>query len=211
VPLGSKDQTWTTEHGHFLAMGGYILIDSPTTNNPLKSRVLSYELFEELVHDPKIIFPPLSIEEIKDKSKGDFLTKSIAILQTTWFIVECIIRATQGLAVTELELATLALASLNAITYFFWWHKPLGVLEPARIYLDETLQSRTTFTESDDNVNSPYVRLFFSFTHIFIENNNLAARTFRNLLRPSRSFSSRDINQDERCSVRTSRIEESFG
>src|SRR5258707_14662834 len=119
MPLGSKDRTWTTEHGHFLAMGGYILIDPPTTDNSSKSRVLSYELFEELVHDPNIIFPPLSIAEINDKSKGDFLTKAIVILQTTWFIVGCVVRAIQGLAVTELELVTLALASLNAITYFF--------------------------------------------------------------------------------------------
>ena len=144
-------------------MGGYILIDPPTTDNSPKSRVLSYELFEELVHDPNIIFPPLSVAEINDKSKGDFLTKAIAILQTTWFIVGCVVRAIQGLALTELELATLALASLNAITYFFWWYKPLGVLEPVRIYLDKTSQSNTMTTESDNTENSTYVRLLFPF------------------------------------------------
>jgi len=55
-------------------------------------------------------------------------------LQTTWFILQCIARGQQRLALTELELITLALASLNAITYAFWWHKPLGVQEPVRIY-----------------------------------------------------------------------------
>ena len=30
----------------------------------------------------------------------------------------------------------MALASLNAITYVFWWHKPLGVQVPVRIYLE---------------------------------------------------------------------------
>jgi len=35
----------------------------------------------------------------------------------------------------------LALASLNAITYVFWWHKPLGVQVPIRIYFEtETVE-----------------------------------------------------------------------
>jgi len=40
------------------------------------------------------------------------------------------------LTLTELELVTLALASLNAITYVFWWQKPLGVQVPIRIYFE---------------------------------------------------------------------------
>jgi len=39
------------------------------------------------------------------------------------------------LALTELELVTLALACLNAATFAIWWHKPLGVQEPVKIYL----------------------------------------------------------------------------
>ena len=58
-------------------------------------------------------------DDIKDRSKGDFLTKLIAILQTTWFILQCIARGQQGLALTELELVMSALASLDAITYAF--------------------------------------------------------------------------------------------
>jgi len=34
-----------------------------------------------------------------------------------------------------LELVALALASLNAVTFAIWWHKPLGVQEPVKIYL----------------------------------------------------------------------------
>ena len=73
--------------------------------------------------------------DIEDRSKGDALSKIIAILQTTWFIVQCIARGQQRLALTELELVTLALASLNAVTFAIWWHKPLGVQEPVKIYL----------------------------------------------------------------------------
>jgi len=48
----------------------------------------------------------------------------------------CSARGQQRLALTELELVTLALASLGAITDAFWWHKPLGVREPMRIYCE---------------------------------------------------------------------------
>ena len=62
------------------------------------------------------------------------MSKAIAILQSIWFIVQCIARGVEGLALTELELITLALASLNGLTYYFWWDKPLGVMEPIRVY-----------------------------------------------------------------------------
>ena len=111
-------------------MGGFKLISLPFPGTPqseifYSGEVLSFEQFQELVRDPEISTINIDAEEIKDKSKGDLLSKTIAILQTTWFIIQCIARGAQGLALTELELVTIALASLNAITYFFWWDKPL--------------------------------------------------------------------------------------
>ena len=41
----------------------------------------------------------------------------------------------QRLALTELELVMLVLASLNVVTFAIWWHKPLGVQEPVKIYV----------------------------------------------------------------------------
>ena len=95
---------------------------------------LSFYRFRDLVDKSVIAFPTITAAEIMDRSKGDFLSKAIAIFHTTWFIVQCVARGVQGLAITELELVTLALASLNGITYFFWWDKPLGVREPVTLY-----------------------------------------------------------------------------
>jgi len=86
--------------------------------------------------------PKITISDIADRSKADFLSKLIAILQTTWFLLHCIARGHQRLALTELELVTMALCSLNAVTYVFWWHKPLGVQEPMRIYFTEATPER---------------------------------------------------------------------
>ena len=83
---------------------------------------------------PDIAIPKITAAAIADRSKGDALSKIIAILQTTWFIVQCIARGQQRLALTELELVTLALASLNAMTFAIWCHKPLGVQDPLQIY-----------------------------------------------------------------------------
>ncbi|KAJ6494193.1 hypothetical protein C8R45DRAFT_824403, partial [Mycena sanguinolenta] len=57
-------------------------------------------------------------EDIKDKSKGDALFKGVALLQGLRFILQCLARAHQHLAITQLEVATLAFAVVNI---FIWW------------------------------------------------------------------------------------------
>jgi len=86
-------------------------------------------------------------EEIGDRSKGDALAKVILILQSSWFICQCIARWVQGLGLTQLELTTLALASLNGITFILWWDKPLAVEAPVRVYMDRTLTDAERATE----------------------------------------------------------------
>ncbi|KAF8640191.1 hypothetical protein AX16_010246 [Volvariella volvacea WC 439] len=38
------------------------------------------------------IFPTISEEEIMDKAKGDFLAKVVVVMQTSWFVVQCVPR-----------------------------------------------------------------------------------------------------------------------
>ena len=87
------------------------------------------ELYDlrRLLQEGKIAFPTITEEEIQDRSKADGLAKGIAVLQTTWFIAQCMSRKAQGLIITEIELITLAIAALNGISYFLWWNKPLDV------------------------------------------------------------------------------------
>ncbi|KAF7369990.1 hypothetical protein MSAN_00628900 [Mycena sanguinolenta] len=66
-------------------------------------------------------------EDIKDKSKGDAFSKGVALLQGLWFIVQCVARAHQHLAITQLEVATLAFAVVNIFIWLLWWNKPLDV------------------------------------------------------------------------------------
>jgi len=100
--------------------------------------ILTLEMLRELVKDEKFRIR-ITEEEITHRSKGDELSKLIFILQSSWFILQCLARYVQGLGLTQLELTTLALASLNAITFILWWHKPLRAQAIVRVSMGREL------------------------------------------------------------------------
>ena len=128
-------------HGFFMIMGGFHLFQhsaEETSNDqsisqddqplhPLEESDLwncdGYESF---------ILP--TEEEIKDRGKSDWLAKSLVLLQTSWFVMQCIARAIEHLPLTHLEVVTLAYASMNFVIYIFWWNKPLNVNRPVRVF-----------------------------------------------------------------------------
>ena len=113
------------------------------TGNSAEPTILTLEILEDLLRDPEFELN-FSEREIADKAKGDFLSKSILVFQTTWFMMhwQCIARFAQKVAITELEVVTLALASLNVIMFFFWWSKPLGLSVPMKVDLERRLDRR---------------------------------------------------------------------
>ncbi|TDL14701.1 hypothetical protein BD410DRAFT_902936 [Rickenella mellea] len=121
---------WTQTHGFFAIMGGFMLVSGDKALHTL----LPEEL-DELHTKGKIVFPRITEREILDKSKGDMISKAFVILQTSWFVLQCIARGVERLAITELELVTLAFAVLNLATYAFWWHKPQNVRRPFAVRL----------------------------------------------------------------------------
>ena len=122
-------------------MGGFMLYQGERPKGVLSPRQL-----EELFSEGKIEFPTVTEKEIKDRSKADALSKTLVIGQTTWFMLQCIARAIQGLEITQLELLTVALAFLNAFMYYFWWNKPLDVETPVTVYvLEEPLKKTSSY------------------------------------------------------------------
>ncbi|KAI9509503.1 hypothetical protein F5148DRAFT_1282927 [Russula earlei] len=124
-----KGEGWTTTHGFFAIMGGFMEYQG---NRPI--RVLLPEELNSYSLTGNGDFPRIAKEEIEDKSKGDAISKALVILQTGWFVVQCIARGVQGLPVTELELVTVAFATLNFVIYLLWWDKPLNVQRGVRVY-----------------------------------------------------------------------------
>ncbi|KAH9959070.1 hypothetical protein BC827DRAFT_1135276 [Russula dissimulans] len=124
-----KGEGWTLTHGFFATMGGFMAYEG---NKPIEV-LLPIDLGSySLTGNGN--FPRISKKEIQDKSKGDFISKAVVILQTSWFVMQCIARGVQRLPITELELATIAFAGLNFVLYLLWWDKPLNVQCGVRVY-----------------------------------------------------------------------------
>ncbi|KAK0230077.1 hypothetical protein IW262DRAFT_1452980 [Armillaria fumosa] len=139
----------TLAHGFFLSTGGFYYTQmTPSVRKDLSDRTRNPDILllsnccwdnedirgvvvnvETLKSEPSLAktLAAISVETIEDKSKGDAFSKTISILQISWFIVKSILRTVQHLPLTLLEMATLGFASLSIITYFLWWHKPLNV------------------------------------------------------------------------------------
>ena len=108
-------------------MGGFKFFDD------YGPRTLAPHELQTLARKGDIDFPDITEREIHDRSKGDALSKGLVLIQTSWFILQCIARRIERLPITELELVTLAFAALNFITYTLWWNKPLNVQCPVRV------------------------------------------------------------------------------
>lgn len=92
----------------------------------------------------------ISEAEILDRSKGDAMAKFIVVLQTIWFIAQYLGRWAGHLPRTQLEVITLAYATLAIAVYLLWWHKPLNVQLPIEV---------SKGPNSPSNIHYPGVRL----------------------------------------------------
>jgi len=147
--LGRTNEPWTITHGFFVIMGGFHYYYDGKPLYPLdSSQVVALVMKGTLV-------PPTE-DELKDKSKGDALSKSFVIIQTLWFVVQCIARRIDHFPITKLEVMTLAYTMITIAMYGFWWYKPLNVSCPARVLGKDKLGPR-----SQSNAASQ-MELFFS-------------------------------------------------
>ena len=71
--------------------------------------------------------PNLSEEDISDRSKSDALVKAITAFNVLWLVIQLIVRAAQGLAVTQLEIVTLSFALCSIATYMLLLSKPQDI------------------------------------------------------------------------------------
>ena len=61
--------------------------------------------------------PPISVEAINDKNKGDVVVKGLTLVQIVWLIIELAICGTARLPVSQLEVVTLAFIITSILTY----------------------------------------------------------------------------------------------
>jgi len=139
-----KREGWTITHGFFATMGGFMEYEG---NTPI--RVLLPEQLESYSLTGNGDFPRIAKAEIEDRSKGDAISKGFVMLQTGWFVTQCIARGVQGLPITELELVTVAFAALNFVIYVIWWDKPLHVQRGVRVYKKRRTEETASVDDGD--------------------------------------------------------------
>ena len=125
---------WSMTHAFYSDSGGFVLKLKEMAPFPLTARQVWY-----LVDCGFMELPKISKETIQEKSKADMFTKAIAIVQVGWLVTQCVARAVQKLAVTPLELLTIALVPCSTATYFFWLYKPQDVGMPTILEIDANL------------------------------------------------------------------------
>jgi hypothetical protein len=73
--------------------------------------------------------------------------KIFALFQSTWLIVQSIARASAGLPLTQLELATMTYILCAVLMYSFWWYKRFGaedviIVPQPEAYIDASRRER---------------------------------------------------------------------
>ncbi|AEO64639.1 uncharacterized protein THITE_47478 [Thermothielavioides terrestris NRRL 8126] len=127
-------QRWTLAHSYYAQMGGLIYVGpSSDRGEPAyyvaRPSSLIWRFMWTPDHHP-LYYLVLSEQDIQDRSKADWLVKSIALMQITWLVLNVAVRRSTGLPVTQLEIATLSFAVMAIITYLANWWKPKDVSQP---------------------------------------------------------------------------------
>jgi hypothetical protein len=129
---------WTRKHGFFIIMGGFhAYTRDDSKDKKLDPGTPCYPLDQETVFEKyrkgEIEWPLEG--EIQDRSKTDWLAKTLVLCQTGWFIIQCIARGVAHLPLSELEVITLAYTIMNVGIFIAWWDKPRDVDRPIRVFL----------------------------------------------------------------------------
>ncbi|KIK53962.1 hypothetical protein GYMLUDRAFT_1024781 [Collybiopsis luxurians FD-317 M1] len=148
-----KDHNWTVSHAFFALMGGFALYEGEKCIS-----VLRYYPEKAAPDSPS----KMSKREVRDRSHRDVLGKLFAVGQTTWFVVQLVARWAKDLPITELEIMTLAFATMNVMIYYFWWDKPQDV--GCHVRIQRRTNNENFVGQPNDSVqeNEGWVRNFWN-------------------------------------------------
>jgi hypothetical protein len=121
-------------------MGGFVVQQDSQPEGP--PRTLRPEKLLEMFQNNTLPWPKVSNDDIKDKSKADWIIKSLAIIQILWFATQMIGRWAQGLGMTTLELFTLGIVVAAVVIYGCNWERPFDVQMPIIIYAKDSIRIR---------------------------------------------------------------------
>lgn len=132
---------WSLKHAFFADMGGYLIRTRDGAQFPLTSRHLYYLIAKGHIKKTQVEVDIIVDKKIiEDKNKTDAIIRTITIIQTLWFVINCVARAIQRLAVTTIELTVCAFITTTVPVVYFWFHKPADISSAFVVACDATIE-----------------------------------------------------------------------
>lgn len=133
----THDRKWTLTHCFYGNMGGFCYGEAPEGQFPVTAQQLAAEAgFED---------PVVTKEEIQDKSKRDWFSKTVAALEFLQLALSLIVRTNRGLAFSQLETLTLGLAICGAVIYLLLFYKPQNLATNTPLGQNPPLRFKRTY------------------------------------------------------------------
>ena len=125
---------WTMRNAFVADMGGFLLLSRDWVPFSINAKQLFW-----LIQHGYLAVPTAEVKSIQDKNKVDGFMRLVMAMQTIWFCVNIVGRLAQGLAVTAIEVTTVAFIYCGLITMFLWRHKPADVGTPETLHTSATM------------------------------------------------------------------------
>ena len=158
-----RSSPWTMRHAFFADMGGFLLDCPDLRPFPVDGHQIAY-----LIENNHLEYPEIQPRVIWDRNKADTFARFLTLIQIIWFLIQAIGRRAQYLAVSTIELTSLAFIFCTVITSFFFRHKPRDAETPVVLSCSATVaeiqeaaggQSRKAYVETPlDFVKPPVTR-----------------------------------------------------
>lgn len=137
IKKGSSKDKLGLAGAFFAGMGGLVLGERDEFGGfPAVLTARGFVRVIEMGHVPR---NAVKKRQIVDKGKSDILGKGLVCGQALYMAVACLLRWTNGLTVTLLELHVVLHVLSTIVTYGFWWSKPQDVAEPIAVVKERDL------------------------------------------------------------------------
>lgn len=131
---------WSMRHAYYADMGGFVVQTKDRVSWPLDANQLFYLIEEEWIKKPMLESQILIDRgEIDDRNKQNTLVRILTMGQILWFLINCIARVCQRLAITTLELTTIGFIFTTVAVSICWFHKPADIETRRFIDIDATV------------------------------------------------------------------------
>ncbi|KAK6541795.1 hypothetical protein TWF694_007575 [Orbilia ellipsospora] len=132
------EPSWTMMQCFFATMGGIAVQTRASTFNGAPRITLSAEGVRLLSFLGML--PHTDNEEIHDKSKGDWLAKSLVCFQAFYIIIQAIARLAAHMPISLLEVNTIGHVICALTLYLLWWNKPLELDHPHILPYEQAME-----------------------------------------------------------------------